>query len=283
MAIAAAFGILASHACADDNAIAYRLYADGRFAEAAEIFTDPAWKGVALYRSDQYWRAAEAFIRSDDPTSIYNLGNSYAKLGYYELALEAYLNALARQPELSDAALNADIMRKLIAAKNADAKSGMTPPARKIEETPDPEKRDGSGDDQGGERGAAEQRSPNSEEQGKRAAASQPQQAQPGERRSQRAKREDDPDGPTSQQTRSGSSSESDRNNAQAGGGVGDDSLPGQPAVGTRARLEADQATEQWLNRIVDDPARFLKARIALESRRRAASGNSPPEARDAW
>ena len=48
---------------ADDNAVAYRLFEQKRYAEAAELFTDPAWKGVAMYRSDQYWRAAEAFVR----------------------------------------------------------------------------------------------------------------------------------------------------------------------------------------------------------------------------
>jgi len=283
LAVAAAFGLLAGNVYPDDNAIAYRLYEEGRFAEAAEIFVDPAWKGVALYRSDQYWRAAEAFIRSDDPASIYNLGNSYAKLGYYELALEAYLNALARQPDLRDATTNAEIMRKLIAIKNDAAKSGTTPPARKIDETPDPNKGDGSGDDQAGERSVAEQRSPNAERQGARAAAPEQKRGQAGGSGSQGSERQDESQQPTGQQNTPGASRDGDPVGGEAGGSTGDDAASDNVAVGARARLEADQATEQWLNRIVDDPARFLKARIDLESRRRAASGNSAPEASDPW
>jgi len=100
-----------NNAMANDNLIAHRLFKQERFAEAAEIFTDPSWKGIALYRSAQWWRAAEAFIRADDPQSLHNLGNTYVKLGFYELALEAYLAALKKQTDFEDARFNADLMR----------------------------------------------------------------------------------------------------------------------------------------------------------------------------
>ncbi len=54
-------------------------------------------------------------------------------------------------------------------------------------------------------------------------------------------------------------------------------------AAGMRTRLEAEQATRQWLNRIVDRPERFLKARIELEARRRKESGTAPETGADAW
>ena len=54
---------------ADDNLIAHRLFQQEDYAEAAEIYTNPAWKGVALYQSNQWWRAAEAFVRADDHKS----------------------------------------------------------------------------------------------------------------------------------------------------------------------------------------------------------------------
>jgi len=98
----------------NDNLIAHRLFEQQRYAEAAEIFTDPTWKGIALYRSSQWWRAAEAFIRANDYKSMHNLGNTYVKMGYYSLALEAYLMSLAIKPDFEDAQFNAELMRKLL-------------------------------------------------------------------------------------------------------------------------------------------------------------------------
>lgn len=284
VAILAIATFVAGPACADDNAIAYRLYSDGRFAEAAEIFTDPAWKGVAFYRSEQYWRAAEAFVRSDDPASIYNLGNAYAKLGYYELALEAYVNTVAREPGFVDAAANADIMRKLIAVENGGHQSGLTPPARKIGETePSRDDKGGSGGDRQGEHGDAEERSADVQSQTGADTDKTPQQAQPSAGDANGASSEDKQQGMAGQQTISGAQQERDRQEGSAGGSTGAGMESSDIAIGARNRLETDQATEQWLNRIVDDPARFLKARIALESRRRAASGNQAPATSDPW
>ena len=99
---------------ADDNLIAHRLFEQEKFAEAAEIYTDPAWKGIALYNSSQWWRAAEAFVRADDHMSLHNLGNTYVRMGYYALALEAYQMALTKQPDFEDADFNAEIMRQLL-------------------------------------------------------------------------------------------------------------------------------------------------------------------------
>ncbi len=66
---------------ADDNLLAHRLFEAGDFVRAAEIFTDPAWKGVALYRSDQWWRAAEAFVRANDPVVGFQSGKLLRQAG----------------------------------------------------------------------------------------------------------------------------------------------------------------------------------------------------------
>jgi len=106
--------LVVSATYANDNQLAHRLYQEGKYAQAAEIFTDPAWKGVAMYRSEQWWRAAEAFVRADDAQSHYNLGNCYIKLSYYELALEAYQRAISLDPNHEDAKFNADIVLALL-------------------------------------------------------------------------------------------------------------------------------------------------------------------------
>lgn len=274
----------AGAAHADDNAFAYRLFEQKRYAEAAELFTDPAWKGVAMYRSDQYWRAAEAFVRADDPVSLYNLGNCYARLGYYELALQAYLGAHARDDSLGDAAVNADIMRKLIADRDDGGQQGIQPQAKKIDEV---EARPGekqSAANQGEERGQTEQQQQHNGDRERSRAASDKQAASKSEegRSGDGAKRQEN-EGLAGQDNIAGRRGEEEPESQPSGGSQADDAASDQQSAGTRTRLETEQATEQWLNRIRDEPAKFLKARIALEARRRAASGNSPPAGGDAW
>lgn len=282
-AFALAFWCMALPAAADDNAVAYRLYEQGRFAEAAEIFTDPAWKGVAMYKSDQYWRAAEAFVRADDPVSIYNLGNCYAKLGYYELALQAYLGAVARDAALQDAAANAEIMRRLIADRDDGGQQGLQPQARKIDEVQAEPDENGKSGEQGEERGKAEEQRASEDRERTRASSDEQAQTQTAEGRSGNGAQRQQDEGVAGRNEIAGAQGERDQADNASGGSEGDAEPQPDQAAGQRTRLETEQATEQWLNRIRDEPEKFLKARIALEARRRAASGNLAPAGGDAW
>lgn len=273
----------AAPARADDNAVAYRLFAEGRFGEAAEIFTDPAWKGVAFYKSEQYWRAAEAFVRADDPVSIYNLGNAYARLGYYELALGAYLDALSRRADLTDAAVNAELMRRLI-AEQSSGKSGLQPETREIDQIQSKDdSRDGTGG-KGDERGKAEEQKASAERDRSRSSADRRAETQSSEGRSGTGAKRDSERGAAGEDRIDGTAGARDQAAEQASGGSeGEGDAETDEAAGVRTRLEAEQATQQWLNRIVDRPERFLKARIALEARRRQESGIAPEAGADAW
>lgn len=268
---------------AEDDAVAYRLFSKGRFAEAAELFTDPAWKGVAFYKSDQFWRAAEAFVRAGDPRSAYNLGNAYARLGYLELALDSYMRALSLDPGMADAAYNAELVRKALAERDTSGQNGIKPQARAIDSVEAKPRQNGTGSEGDGERGAPEERA-GSEAGGQSRAADE----------ANRASSEGT--GGDGQGTRREETAEAGKSSVN--GTPGGDDTSGQPSgtseaaseagedaksTGLRAQLEGEQATEQWLNRISDNPAAFLKVRIALEARRRAANGTAVKSDEDAW
>lgn len=268
---------------AEDDAVAYRLFSEGKFAEAAEIFTDPAWKGVALYKSDQYWRAAEAFVRAGDPRSAYNLGNSYARLGYFELALDSYLRALSLDPGLADAAFNADLMREALARRDDQGQQGIQPQAREIDRVEAPRDKDGNSSDDDGESGAADERNnTGSDGQTNQTEAPPEKSGSDGGDGLGGDPRTDD----TAADANNVRGEAGERSEMDAGSGgseaTGSDEATAQ-AAGMRAKLETEQATEQWLNRIADTPADFLKARIALEARRRAAAGAAVATEADAW
>ncbi len=270
---------------ADDNVLAHRLFNKGKYAQAGEIFTDPAWKGVALYRSSQWWRAAEAFVRANDAVSVFNLGNSYVKLGYYALALDAYLQALSMDPTLDDASYNADIMRQLLAAEDDNKKrSGRNPEGDEIEKLDTEAEPDEQGDGQGGDEQSDVKETPTGKSDDPGAQTMGPQSdAQSGkgaEASKQQLPNDENQDGGGAVQ---GETSDTREANRPSGGSETDTPADESQAAGMRASLEAEQATTQWLNRISHDSQLYLQRRIQLELKRRRAAGQSAPDGGSNW
>ena len=269
----------------DDDLLAHRLYVEGRYAEAAELFTDPAWKGVALYRSRQWWRAADAFVRADDARSAANLGNAYVKLGYHALALDAYRRALELEPDLDDARHNADVMVRVLALEERGEGGGRSPSEEEIERVEregaeereaDPSPGEGGDEESEREEGGPGENEPGEEEGdgSEESAAGDDGETEDAERDAERG------DGAGAV---NGTEGERDASDRASGVSESDSALDGARAAGTRGDIESEQATAQWLARIAHDPRRFLERRIALELRRRRAAGHAAPEGGDGW
>lgn len=97
-----------------------------RPAEAARRFKDKRWQGVAWYEAGDYAAAAERFSVGDTAADHYNRGNALARSGELSGALDAYDQALERQPGLSPAVQNRAIVQRLLKAREAQAQ----PPAQ---------------------------------------------------------------------------------------------------------------------------------------------------------
>ncbi len=82
------------------------------------LFSDPGWRGVALYRSGHYEAAAGAFARAGQP---FNQGNALARAGQYAEALEAY--DLARAGGDGAAGANFDLVAAFYAGLALEAGS----------------------------------------------------------------------------------------------------------------------------------------------------------------
>jgi len=269
----------------DDNILAHELYSQGKYAKAAEIFTDPAWKGVALYRSEQWWRAAEAFVRANDAVSQFNLGNCYVQLGYYELALEAYMRALSIDSEFNDAKYNAELMRQLLAKQSEEDSGQQALQSRQKEiDSVKSESDEQSGNAGGGE----EQSTPGDNKTGTeqesstvmKSSADAQDESEGGNRSDQTTEQQTGEPGADNVQ---GITDNSEAQERPSGGSETESATAESQAAGLRAKIEHEQATEQWLNQINHDPNRFLQSRILLESERRQAAGQSAPAGGSAW
>jgi len=89
-----------------------RLFEQQRFADAAKQFHDPLWQGSAWYRAGNYQKALQAFSQVDSATGWYNRGNALASLQRYPEAIDAYQQALQRDPDLTDAKHNLEQVKR---------------------------------------------------------------------------------------------------------------------------------------------------------------------------
>ena len=225
-------------------------------AEAARRLQDPLWRGTALYRDGQYDSAADAFANRDSAQAHYNRGNALARAGKPEAALAAWQKALERNPDLSAARHNSEVIREFLDRR--DQQQAQQPSSA------DRDQGQGEGQDN---------RQPSSGNQNQ--PGSQPGQQDPmgGQQPGQQ------PGDQSGQQERQGEgeAQSSPRQNPQAPQqpGQGDDNgeLAAQGADGQDRGDGADaltQSQQQWLRRIPDDPGGLLRRKFMQQSRSRS-------------
>lgn len=91
------------------------LMAGGLPGLAAPLFTDPGWRGAALYRAGQMEAAEDGFR---DARAFLNLGNALVRQGSYAAALEAYDIAISAGDP--DAQANFDLVASFYAGLAID-------------------------------------------------------------------------------------------------------------------------------------------------------------------
>ncbi|PYC28994.1 MULTISPECIES: VWA domain-containing protein [Pseudomonas chlororaphis group] len=217
-----------------------RLLQQQRPAEAARHFQDPQWQGVALYEAGNYNAAAERFAEGNDARAHYNRGNALARSGELEAAIDAYEQALERQPELQPALHNKALVESLLQQQQA------TPP------TPPPQPENPDSDD--------------SNTPGPSATATPPSTASA------------PPDNPGQPAANEGQATAPDpqRNGySEVPGSELDDQHTTTPLRPAQDSLDAEhqQALEQWLRKIPDDPGELLRRKFWYEQQQHQDQG----------
>lgn len=204
-----------------------RLLEQQRPAEAAQRFEDPQWRGMALYQAGDFEGAAQAFAQGNSAAAHYNRGNALARAGALEAALDAYEQALERQPDLQPALDNHALVQQLLQQRQAKA-----------------EERPASSDAQG---------TPGSETDGNSSSAANQAQGTPGNE--EQAAAEQPGEGTGEHQAQAGNQPGDDDGVTQ----------PPQRPVSTSLDAEQRQALEQWLREIPDNPAQLLRRKFWYE------------------
>jgi Ca-activated chloride channel homolog len=82
---------------------------------AAELFTDPLWRGYALYRDGQYEAAVEVLDRVETAEAAFIQGMAHVRSRGYRDGVRAFATALARDPDYPGAAENLATAREIVA------------------------------------------------------------------------------------------------------------------------------------------------------------------------
>ena len=234
---------------------ARELLAEGDAAAAAARFEDPDWRAVAEYRAGRYRDSADAFAGGSDADSYYNLGNALARMGEYASAIESYERALDIDPGDEDAIYNRDLLRQLMEAQDAQSEQNQQ-----------------SGGDSGGEAQQSEGSSESdpSDEQGNE--GSQGSESQDGDSSREQEMSEEDLAALQEELERAAqeAAEQGEQNEERDGQAQAD-------AEALRRAQEQQQAMEQWLRRIPNDPGGLLRRKFRYQYQRqgRDQDGNN--------
>lgn len=279
-----------------------RALDQGEAKRAAELFQDPRWRGAAQYQAGDFPAAAEALAKQADADSLYNQGNALARQGKYPDALAAYDQALTLQQDHDDAKFNRELVQKQ-----------MQPPPQEQQ----------SGDQQSQDQGSEQQQAQEGTDGDKQAGEEQGQksdQASSSDQESQSSANEQEstPQGSAGDQSvKSSDNSAAEGNESESGEVAGtpapqngdaampDEQTPPAPLNSSGAENEdpADkqkpqqmaaqatdqpinedqQALEQWLRRIPDDPGGLLRRKFQHQYQMRRTQGRGASSGDKTW
>ncbi len=226
------------------------LLEEGDSEAAAARFARPDWQAVAQYRAGKYASSAEGFALSDDADSHYNAGNALARLGAFESAIAAYERALEIDPQAEDAAYNRDLIRQLL-EEQQDAADGDQGNQQSSES--------GGGADQSESDSQSEQTS----EEGSEGDSSSESESGESAVRSEEEMSQQDLEAVQEELERAAMEAEQ-----QTGDPSDEEQMSDSQLAAERRAQEQQQAMEQWLRRIPNDPGGLLRRKFRYQYQR---------------
>jgi len=244
-----------------------RALAQGNAKDAAALFEDSAWRGTAHYATENWLEAADNFGRLRDADNLYNKGNALAKAGEYRKAIEAYTASLELTPDADDALRNRELVEQLLQQQESQ-QSNQKGDDGDNQQTPENENNSNDDSQADSSNNQSDSDSTSSQDQSESEGSEQD---------------EDNPEGQSQSDSEATQSPSADNQSAdsEAMKEAMDQALQEQ----TQAQmskfdeaLEEQQALEQWLRRVPDDPGGLLRRKFRYESIQRLRKGEEPDE-----
>ena len=265
---------------------------------AQALARDPALRASAAYRAEDYDAASEDWAQSTGADALYNQGNALAKAGKYEEAISAYQHALDIDPQLDDAQANKRAVEEWLKRQPSDQdKNEQKNDKQKSDQQDNKDQQQGGqqqdkqdqdqskGDqeqsqdqqqgDESDQKDSQKDTSPNDEQNpSKQEEGDQPKDSKPEsgkDEKSQVDAAKSDAEAARDQQQKDAQQKQlsSAIDQALEEKKQGDKPLATVVSPEEEAVQEQQQALQQWLQRIPDDPGGLLRRKFQLEHDRR--------------
>jgi Ca-activated chloride channel family protein len=227
----------------------------GNASEAAGLFENHDWQAVADYRAGDYAGSAKVFADNSDTRNLYNLGNAMAFQGELESAIDAYEQVLEIEPDNEDAKHNLDLVKELKDQQDQE------------QQNQGDEQQSGEDSEGEGEQSDSGEQSDQQGSEGESQSDSEPQDGDSSERGDEAMSEED----------MKALQEELQRAAEEAESGEQPQQMSDAELAELRQQQEQEQAMEQWLRRIPDDPGGLLRRKFRHQYQRsgKDQDGNS--------
>ena len=232
---------------------------------AALRFESPDWRGTSHLDAGNYPEAVAAFSESNGADGLYNLGNAKALAGDLSGALAAYDQSLALASDRQDALANRALVQSLLEQQQQQQQSEEGDSDSDGEQNESESESDGGGGKQDEPQDQTDQEAQNDSEgsnsPGESAPDDSPQQNSSGSQNNDSAQQPQ---------------SETDSMDSELSEAI-ENATDEQMSKFDQA-LEKQQALEQWLRRVPDDPGGLMRRKFRYESIQKLRSGDEPDE-----
>ena len=223
-----------------------KALAEGDAARAATLFEAPDWRGTAHYEAGDFRSSSTEFSKLDSADALYNRGNALALSGDFQGAIDSYDKSLEAEPDRQDAIDNRELVKSLLEQQQQEQQGN--------DQDSNSDQSDQEGESQDSESDSSQQEQDSSESQ---EGSSDPSDQQPSDQESQ----------------------------PSADGEMSEDMNPTELEQATEEQLarfnealEEQQALEQWLRRVPDDPGGLLRRKFRYQTIQRLRNGEEPDE-----
>jgi len=260
---------------------AAHAFEQGDADKAAELFDNPQWRAAAYYRAKDYQQSVATLEGINTPDALYNRGNALAQLGRLPEAIAAYDKALELDKNHEDARYNRELLKKQLELQSQN--QGRSQGQSQQQQSQDSDAASGPQHDQAQAQNAQSQQNQTGQKQQQdqvqnsesdQAAASDQQGRAQQQLRQANGDEQQDEFGAANEQTGDEKNeADADKHNMMNAAREnesqqqdGEQTTQAQAMTDMTEHSEVQQANEQWLRRIPDDPGGLLRRKFQYQS-----------------
>jgi len=225
---------------------------------AAKLFEDSNWRATANYQAGDYAAAQDDYQLDSTAQGHYNLGNALAKAGQYDEAIAAYKEALSQQPNMEDAQFNKELLEQL---------QEEQPQEQQDQDQEDQEQQDGDSSQQ--EQQDGEQSEENEQQDSEQSEENEQQDGEQSEQNGQQDEQQSPQEDPSEPEENSDPQEPAEQEQAER------EAQQQELTEAQQLDQQQQQAMEQWLRKIPDEPSGLLRRKFDYESRLRQQRGDN--------